>query len=226
MVCDHEDMRAFRAEFAMLYDAGNGGSDNSTQNGFAMTAADTESGRACRLHTQRSAMKMTTVAFRFAPADFPQLAVRARVDREVTGVAPGKGGSGKNDATLKLWYVLRDERPASKGRRVLFGYTWAGTDAQGRTPAADSLMESGASRRRIGFSVLPEAWVINVGGPAARGQWTTVTRNLAADIQRAYPGIPLASLRVIAITIQSDSDDSRGESDVLLDYLTMRPQRR
>jgi hypothetical protein len=53
-----------------------------------------------------------------------------------------------------------------------------------------------------------------------------VTRNLAADIQRAYPGIPLASLRVIAITIQSDSDDSRGETDVLLDYLTMRPQRR
>ncbi len=226
MFCDQEDMRAFRAEFAMLYDAGNGGSENSAQNGFSMITADTESGRACRLHTQRSAMKMTTVAFRFAPADFPELALRARVDREVTGVAPGKGGSGKNDAALKLWYVLRDERPASKGRRVLFGYTWAGTDAQGRTPAADSLMESGASRRRIGFSVLPEAWVMNVGGPAARGQWTTVTRNLAADIQRAYPGIPLASLRVIAITIQSDSDDSRGETDVLLDYLTMRPRKR
>lgn len=226
MRCDQENMTAFREEYAFLYDAGNGGRENSELNGFSISPVDSEAGRACRLHTRRSAMKMTTVAFRFAPTSFPNLTMRVRVDRQVTGVAPDKGGRGKNDASIKLWYVLRDERPASKGRRLLFGYTWAGPDANGAVPAADSLVEAGASRRRIAFSVLPEAWLVNIGGPAVEGVWTDIRRNFAADVQRAYPGIPLESLRVIAITVQSDSDDSRGESDVLLERLAMLPPTR
>ncbi|WP_461414425.1 hypothetical protein [Gemmatimonas sp.] len=223
MRCDQENMTAFREEYAFLYDAGNGGSENSEINGFSLGSVDSETGRACRLHTRRSAMKMTTVAFRFAPTAFPNLTMRVRVDRPVTGVAPDKGGRGKNDASIKLWYVLRDERPASKGRRLLFGYTWAGSDAKGAVPAADSLVEAGASRRRIAFSVLPEAWLVNIGGPAVEGVWTDIRRNFAADVRRAYPAIPLESLRVIAITVQSDSDDSRGETDVLLERLAMLP---
>lgn len=223
MRCDHDDMRQFREEYEFVYDAGNGGTEGSPTNGFSMVTSDTENGRGCRLRTRRSAMKMTTVAFRFAPAAFPRLTLRLRVDRAVTGVAPDKGGRGRNDATMKLWYVLRDERPASAGQRLLFGYTWAGRDANGAVPAPDSLMEGSASRRRIGFSVLPEARLINIGGPDAEGRWVTVERNLAADVQRAYPGIPLSSLRVIAITVQSDSDDSRGETDVLLERLAMQP---
>lgn len=221
--CDQQDMTAFREEYAFLYDAGNGGSESNPENGFSIMAADTPSGRACRLRTTHTAMKMTTVAFRFAPADFPLLSLRVRVNRAVSGVSPGKGGRGKNDATIKLWYVLRDARPASQGRRLLFGYTWAAPDANGNSPAADSLMEAGASRRRIAFSVLPEAWVVNIGGPSADGQWTEIHRDLAADIRRAFPGIPLESLRVIAMTVQSDSDDSRGQTEVLLDHLTMLP---
>jgi len=168
-------------------------------------------------------MKMTTVAFRFAPTAFPQFSLRVRVDHAVRGVAPDRGGRGRNDASLKIWYVLRDERPASKGRRLLFGYTWAAPDALGRTPAADSLVEGGASRRRIAFTVLPEAWLVNIGGPDTEGRWTTITRDFAKDVQRAYPTIPLESLRVIAVTVQSDSDDSRGETDVWLDRLSMLP---
>jgi hypothetical protein len=226
MRCDQENMTAFREEFEFFYDAGNGGSENNTDNGFAIVEADTESGRACRLRTRRTAMKMTTVAFRFAPADFPQLFLRARVNKTVTGIAPDKRGKGRNDASMKVWYVLRDERPASKGRRLLFGYTWAGRDAKGAVPAADSLVEGNASRRRLALSVLPEAWLINVGGPASEGAWTEITRDFAADVRRAYPGIPLDALRVIAITVQSDSDDSRGETDVLLDRLAMFPPAR
>ncbi|AMW05999.1 hypothetical protein [Gemmatimonas phototrophica] len=223
LYCDQESMSAFREEYAFLYDAGNGGSENNRANGFSIVGADTPSGRACRLRTQRTAMKMTTVAFRFAPADFPEFSLRVRVDSGVAGVAPGKGGRGRNDATIKVWYVLRDERPASKKRRLLFGYTWGARDANGNTPAADSLMEAGASRRRIAFSVLPEAWVINIGGPSAEGRWTEIRRDFAADVRRAFPGVPLDALRVIAITVQSDSDDSRGLTDVLLDALIMQP---
>lgn len=224
--CDHDDMTAFREEYAFLYDAGNGGRENDPENGFSIGTGETESGRVCRLRTQRTAIKMTTVAFRFAPTAFPQLSLRVKVDRAVRGVTPGKGGRGRNDASLKVWYVLRDERPASKGRRLLFGYSWAGVDAHGAAPAPDSLMEASASRRRVGFSVLPEAWVMNIGGPADEQRWTDLRRDFAADLQRAYPGIPLDALRVIAITVQSDSDDSRGDTDVLLDQLSMVPPAR
>jgi hypothetical protein len=53
-----------------------------------------------------------------------------------------------------------------------------------------------------------------------------VERDFASDVQRAYPSIPLSALRVIAITVQSDSDDSRGETDVLLERLAMTPRDR
>jgi hypothetical protein len=227
LTCDQDDMAAFREEYEFLYDAGNGGSENDLGNGFAMVETDSSgsgSGRACRLRTHRSAMKMTTASLRFRPDAFSMLDVRLRVAQSVQGVAPDRGGRGKNDATLKLWLVLRDERPDAKGKRLLFGYTWAARDASGHVPRADSLMEGGASRRRIGFSTLPEAWLVAVGGPDQEGQWLTVSRDLVSDLRRAYPAIPPEALRVVAFTVQTDSDESRGDTEVLLDRVTFRPR--
>jgi hypothetical protein len=221
--CDHPDMRAFRQEYEFLYDAGNGGSEGDPGNGFSMVETDsTESGRACRFRTHRSAMKMTSASLRFRADALPELSLRLRVQQAVTGVAPDRGGRGRNDASLKLWLVLRDERPASRGKRLLFGYSWAGVDADGRVPRADSLVEASASRRRVGLSTLPEAWLITVGGPEQQGRWFTVRRDLSADLRRAFPGIPLSTLRVLAVTLQSDSDDSRGDTEVLIDGLAFR----
>ena len=225
--CDQRSITAFRAEYEFRYDAGNGGSDDTPGSGFALVdAPGSTSGRACRLHTTRTAMKMTTIAFRFRPSEFPDLSLRTKVLRSVRGATGSRGGRGRNDATIKLWYVLRDERPEAKGRRLLFGYMWSATDAEGNIPAADSLTEGSASRRRIAFSVLPEAWLMHVGGPSQEGEWITVKRNFASDLQRAFPGIPLGMLRVVALTIQTDSDDSRSASDLLLDHLLMRPRAR
>ena len=222
--CDQRDMTAFREEYEFLYDAGNGGGENTLDNGFAMVTADSTSrGRACRLRTHRSAMKMTTTSLRFRPATFPRLELRLRVQQGVRGVAPNKGGRGKNDASLKLWIVLRDTRAGAGGKPLLFGYMWAAPDAEGRVPTADSLVEASASRRRIGFSTLPEAWLVYIGGPALEGRWVDLSRDLARDIVRAYPGVPLADLRVVAITIQTDSDESRGDTEVLLERLAFRP---
>ncbi len=222
--CDHRDMTAFREEYEFLYDAGNGGSEHSMENGFAIVDADsTARGRACRLRTHRSAMKMTTASWRFRPTALPQLDLRLRVEQAVRGVAPHKGGRGKNDAALKLWIALRDMRPGAGGKPLLFGYMWAAPDANGAVPAVDSLVEASASRRRIGFSTLPEAWLINVGGPAMEGRWVQLSRDLARDLARAYPGIPTSELRVVALTIQTDSDETRGDTEVLIERLAFRP---
>lgn len=227
VTCDQPSIVDFRREYEFLYDAGNGGSDDTQASGFSIVSdSGTVSGRACRLRTTRTAMKMTTVAFRFRPDAFPELQLRANVLHGVRGATAAKGGRGRNDASLKIWYVLRDERPEAKGRRVLFGYMWTVPDANGNAPASDSLTEGSASRRRIAFSVLPEAWVMHVGSAAPPGTWHTVQRDFAADVQRAFPGIPIDQLRVIAMTVQTDSDDSDGRSDVLLDQLVMRPRRR
>ncbi|MBY0492494.1 MAG: DUF3047 domain-containing protein, partial [Gemmatimonadaceae bacterium] len=222
--CDQRDMTAFREEYEFLYDAGNGGGENTLDNGFAMVDADsTARGRACRLRTHRSAMKMTTASLRFRPSVFSQLDLRIRVEQSVRGVAPNKGGRGKNDAALKVWIVLRDDRPGANGKPLLFGYMWAAPDADGRVPAVDSLVEASASRRRIGFSTLPEAWLVYVGGPTLEGRWVSVTHDLARDVARAFPGVPLEALRVVAITVQTDSDESRGDTEVLLERLAFRP---
>jgi hypothetical protein len=222
--CDQRDMTAFRAEYEFLYDAGNGGGENARDNGFAIVPADsTAHGRACSLRTHHTAMKMTTASLRFRPAVFSHLEMRMRVDQSVRGAAPNKGGRGKNDATLKLWIVLRDDRPGASDKPRLFGYVWAAPDADGAVPAADSLVEASASRRRIGFSTLPEAWLVYIGGPALEGRWVSITRDLARDVARAYPGVPLEALRVVAITIQTDSDESRGDTAVQLEHLAFRP---
>lgn len=219
--CDQQDIVAFRREYEFLYDASNGGREGHPHDGFALTAdAGSSSGRACQLATQGSAIKMTTIGYRFRPQEFGALALRLRVLDNVTGVDPGRHRRGANDAAFKLWFVLRD---STSGVTRLFGYTWAAPDRDGRVPADGELLEASASRRNLFITRLPEAWLINVGAPDADGAWQELSRNFAADVQRAFPDAALESLQVIGITVQSDSDDSRGESRVRLDFLSFRP---
>ena len=49
-------------------------------------------------------------------------------------------------------------------------------------------------------------------------------RDLAADLRRAYPDIPTEALEVVAITVQTDSDDSRGGTAVLVESFGFSPR--
>jgi len=222
--CDQQDMLGFRREYEFLYDAGNGGREGHPRDGFSLTAAEgASSGRACQLATQGSAIKMTTIGYRFPPHEFPALDVRLRVLGNVRGVDPGRQRRGANDAAFKLWFVLRDR---VRGTTRLFGYTWAAPDRDGHVPADGELLEASASRRNLLLTRLPEAWLVNVGTPTADGAWQALRRDFAADVQRAFPDAAIDALQVVGITVQSDSDDSRGTTRVLLDYLTFRPMPR
>ncbi len=219
--CDQQDIVGFRREYEFLYDASNGGQEGHPDDGIALTAADgSSSGRACQFATQRSAIKMTTIGYRFRPEEFRAVDLRLRVLENVRGVDPGRQRRGANDAAFKLWFVLRERE---NGATRLFGYTWAAPDRDGRVPADGALLEASASRRNVFVTRLPEAWLVNVGAPDADGAWHALSRDFAADVQRAFPDAALESFEVIGITMQSDSDDSRGETRVLLDYLTFRP---
>ncbi len=217
-------MLAFRTEYEFYYDSSNGGSENEFANGFSIAPSSGSPGdRACHLATQGTAIKMTTASFQFRPADFPQLAMRFRVVKDLEGVDAGKLKKGKNDAALKMWLLLEDTRPG--GKRYMFGYWWPGRDVSGHFAPADSLVEALSSRRNLVFSTLPEAWLITIGGQNQIGKWETVQRNLAADVHRAYPGIPVGALKVVGITLQSDSDATRGVTETYFESMTFNRAR-
>jgi hypothetical protein len=220
--CDQADMLGFRREYEFYYDSSNGGSENEFANGFAIVPSpESPGGRACHLASSGTAIKMTTASFQYRPVDFPQLGMRFKVVKDLTGVDAGKLRKGKNDAAFKLWLVLEDTRPGSGSERYMFGYWWPGRDASGHFAPADSLVEALSSRRNLVFSTLPEAWLITVGAQNQVGKWQTLQRNLAADIHRAFPGVPASAFKVVGITLQSDSDETRGSTEVYFESMTV-----
>ncbi len=222
--CDQSDMLAFRAEYEFYYDSSNGGSENEYANGFSIAPSPGSPGdRACRLSSRASAIKMTTASFHFRPVDFPLLKMRFRVVKDLTSVDAGKLKKGKNDAALKVWLLLEDSRPG--GKRYMFGYWWPGRDINGHFAPSDSLVEALSSKRNLVFSTLPEAWLITMGAQNQVGKWQSVERNLAADVRRAFPGIPPSALKVIGITLQSDSDETRGSTEAYFESMTFNRAR-
>jgi hypothetical protein len=218
--CDQADMLAFRREYEFYYDSSNGGSENEFANGFAIVPSpESAGGRACHLASSGTAIKMTTASFQFRPVDFPQLAMRFKVVKDLSGVDAGKLRKGKNDAAFKLWLVLEDIRPEGSHERYMFGYWWPGRDASGHFARSDSLVEALSSRRNLVFSTLPEAWLITIGAQNQVGKWQDVKRNLASDIHRAFPGIPASAFKVVGITLQSDSDESHGATEVYFESM-------
>lgn len=226
LVCDHLRMRDFRAEHELYYDVESGVVDDRLVNGFTPVVVDTERGSdiACRLRTRAASVKMTTVSYRFRPADYPELALRLKVVRGVTGADPTKMGRGRNDTAFKIWFVLRNLREGQDGDVRLFGYYWADANVRGEVVPLGALTEASSSRKRILVVTLPEAWHVAIGGPADTNRWIEPVRDLAADIQRAYPQERIEDLQVVAITIQTDSDDTRSESEVYLKSLTILPR--
>jgi len=221
--CDQSDMLAFRQEYEFYYDSSNGGSENEFANGFAIVPSrESPGGRACHLASTGTAIKMTTASFQFRPVDFPLLKMRFRIVKDLTGVDAGKLRTGKNDAALKIWLVLEDMRPESGKQRYMFGYWWPGKDVSGHFAPADSMVEALSSRRNLVFSTLPEAWLITMGAQNQVGTWQTVQRNLAADVHRAYPGIPSSALKVVGITLQSDSDETHGTTEVYFESMSLQ----
>jgi hypothetical protein len=143
----------------------------------------------------------------------------------VAGVDVGRTKRGRNDSAFKLWLILRDTRTASDGRVLMLGYWWAAPNADGVTLPHGTVFEATSSRRNVVLSTLPEAWLIAVGGPTAMNSWQTVHRDLVADLRSAYPGVPPESMQVVGITLQTDSEDTHGSSEVFLESVRITPSR-
>lgn len=225
MHCDQRDITEFRREYEFVYDAGNGGHEGDLSNGFSIVAdKGSRTGRACHLATVEAAIKMTTVSVRFRPVDYPSVAVHLRVAQNVSSVDVSTTHRGANDNAFKLWLVVRDTRPGATNSTRLFGYAWTSLDRDGVRSADGALREAASSRRSLVVTTLPEAWLVTIGDPKAGDAWQTISRDLVADLKRAYPGVPTEAFEVVGVTIQTDSDESHSKSEVYLDELSFRPR--
>ena len=223
--CDQRDLDEFRREYEFIYDAGNGGSEGDLNNGFSIVAdKGSKSGRACHLATQESAIKMTTVSLRFRPVDYPSLSMRLRVPVNVRGVDPSLRRRGASDAAFKLWFVVVDKRPGVSNATRLFGYTWNAANRDGIRPKDGSFLEAVSSRRSLMVTTLPEAWLVAIGAEANGNAWQEIVRDLSGDLRTAYPNIPADAFEVVGVTIQSDSDESKGKTEVYVDEIALRPR--
>ncbi len=221
--CDQRTLGEFRREYEFIYDAGNGGREGDLLDGFSIVAdKGTRTGRACHLATQQSAIKMTTVSVRFRPADYPSLLMRLRVPVNVRGVDPSVRRRGASDAAFKLWFVVVDTRTGVSNATRLFGYTWNATNKDGVRPQDGAFLEAVSSRRSLVVTTLPEAWLVVIGAEQAGNAWQQISRDLASDLHRAYPQVPVDAFEVVGVTIQSDSDESKGKTEVFLDEIAFR----
>ena len=97
----------------------------------------------------------------------------------------------------------------------LFAYYWSDPDQHGSARPAGSLLENFYSNKNYFVTKLPEAWQLAIGaGRDSGGKWVDVRRDFAADLSRAFPGLSIEDWEVVAITIQTDSNDTRSASEV------------
>src|ERR1700722_5431368 len=167
------------------------------------------------MKSDRNSIRMTTMAYRFKPADFPALKLKIKVLHGVPGADSAYGGTGKDDSAFQVWFTLRQLKPGSDPSRVGgdetvrgFGYSRTDPDANGKMPAPGALIQNYYSNKNFVIATLPEAWQVALsGGKSNEGVWKDFSRNLEDDLKQAFPKLDVSQTEVIAITIQTDSND-------------------
>jgi hypothetical protein len=230
-------MTAFRKEHEFSYETTSpGGLDDRTEGGYGYTPFLDDSERppltACQMKSNSNSIRMTSMAYRFKPMEFPALKLKLKVLQGVPGADPAFGGSGKDDSAFQVWFSFRQLRPGIDRRHVdpnetvrIFGYYWADPNASGKMPEPGDLIQNYYSNKNFVIATLPEAWQVALsGGKANEGSWKEFSRNLAEDMKKAYPKLDPAETEIIAITFQTDSNDVAGRSEALFRHLTIEPK--
>lgn len=182
------------------------------------------------MKSQGTSVRMTTMAYRFRPAEFSHFSTELMVNKAVEGAQVIKGGTGKDDSAFQIWFVLRVGNATKdrsildpqKDKTVLFGYYW-GTPGSGLEKEPGQVFENYYSNKNYVAVTLPEAKQVLLENPNKLNQALKISRNFAADLQAAFPHLNVNEMEVIAITLQHDSNDTKGESEALLKSLKIVP---
>jgi hypothetical protein len=180
-----------------------------------------------QLRSKNNSIRLTTLAYRFNPSDFPNLNLKLAVTKGVAGADPVLGGAGRDDSAFQLWFTLRqghgpkNQNPVeTKANEVfLFGYYWGDPSPTGETRSPGQIFENWYSKKNIIITRLPESKQLLLNSPEMLGRPVEFKHNLRHDLQRAYPEREVDKMEVMAITIQHDSNDSAGQSEAYFKHL-------
>lgn len=229
---NHTDVSFYRVDHQFMYESRSPvGGDNNPNWGFqSVSGPDGSSWLAMR--SKNNSIRLTTLAYRFRPVDFPNSLISLKVTQGPLGADPVKGKSGKDDSAFQVWFTLRDLKGVadrnlgSKDRPQVFtfGYLW-GEDVPNESRKSGEVFEDYYSNKNVVVTTLPPAFFVLLNnGHEDVAKVKSYSRNLAEDIHRAYPSLDVNQLEVIAITLQMDSNDTGSDSEAFLKTLKFSPQ--
>lgn len=223
---DHTNMVHFRMDHQFNYESRSpGGLDDNAHFGF-ITADFKGDKNWALMRSANNSIRMTTLAYRFSPLDFPNMSLKLAVTKDVVGADPVKGKTGKDDSAFQVWFSIRDGHANGDRSTVdpkndhifLFGYYYGGA-IPGENRKTGDIFENWYSNKNVVVATLPEAKELLLNNPNQLGQAQDYKRNLAEDLKRAFPNKNVADFDIVAITIQHDSNDTGSSSEAYFKHL-------
>ncbi len=227
----HKNMVHFRMDHQFNYESRSpGGLDDNKDFGYITADFNGEKDWAL-MKSANNSIRMTTLAYRFSPIDFPKMSLKLAVTKDVVGADPVKGKTGKDDSAFQVWFTIRDGRAngdrstvdAKNDKVFLFGYYYA-SPVPGEVRNAGDIFENWYSNKNVVVATLPEAKELLLNSPDQLGKAQLYQRNLVEDLKRAFPNKNVADFDIVAITIQHDSNDTGSSSEAYFKALDFTAQ--
>lgn len=231
MTYNHTNMVHFRMDHQFNYESRSpGGLDDNSIFGFISAKFNGEDNWAL-MRSVNNSIRMTTLAYRFKPQDFPKMNLKLAVTKGVKDADPVKGRTGIDDSAFQVWFSIREKNETGdrglidpkKDKIILFGYYW-GEPVAGENRKPGDIFEDWYSNKNVVVATLPEAKMLLLNTPDMLGKPQTYQRDLVADFKRAFPDRKIEDMEIVALTIQHDSNDAKDSSEAYFKSLQFLPK--
>lgn len=229
---DHASSTEFRNEYQLSFeDCAPADADDNSHSGWESIVKDKKVW--AKLSSANSSIRLSTYSWRFLAADYPELDLDLQVNDDVDGANVLFGGDGKDDSAFQLWFTFRildDSRDreylSAEEKMMTIGY-YFGDEIPGQSLEINSIYKNYYSEKDFVVAKLPAAKQKLIGiGKDMLGTPFVSRHNLLEDIRRAYPDIDPSKAEIVAITIQHDSNDTRGKSEAFFSSFSLKPSAR
>jgi hypothetical protein len=227
---NHTHMVHFRMDHQFSYESRSpGGLDDNPVTGYVSAKFNGEDNWAL-MRSVNNSIRMTTLAYRFKPQDFPKVSLALAVTKGVKNADPVKGKTGIDDSAFQVWFSIREKNQTGdralvdpkKDKIIMFGYYW-GDPIPGESRKPGDVFEDWYSNKNLVFTTLPESKMLLLNDDSMLGKPQNFQRNLFEDFKKAFPGRKVEDMEIVAITIQHDSNDAKDSSEAYFRSLKFLP---
>ncbi|MES2527885.1 MAG: hypothetical protein V4598_12405 [Bdellovibrionota bacterium] len=228
---DHSSSAEFRTEYQLSFeDSAPPEADDHAVSGWE-TFIDRENKVWARLASTSSSIRLSSYSWRFLANEYPELDLEIQVNDDVEGANVLFGGDGKDDSAFQLWFTFRildDQKKREylnpEEKMMTIGY-YFGDQIAGKNLELNQIYLNYYSEKDFVVAKLPPARQKLIGiGKDMMGKPLITRHNLLEDIRASYPDVDPMKAEIVAITIQHDSNDTRGKSEALFRKLALRPR--